>query len=124
MAGGGIGVLYGKRALLKQIAPAFSGGGMLQDLTGAEFQYAELPERWAGCLSFTVGGMSAQDAAAALNLRGMAVRSGHHCAIPAHRTLGIPASVRVSPAFYNTAKELRSFLRAMEEISSMCFRGV
>jgi len=59
-------------------------------------------------LSFTVEGMTANEAAAALDEAGICVRAGYHCAPWAHRTLGTFAegTVRISPGWYNTAAEM------------------
>ncbi len=77
------------------------------------------PRQYAGCISFTIEGMSAADISAVLNLKKIAVRSGHHCAIPLHRHFHQSASVRISPAFYNTYAELDQALQAIRDIAVM-----
>lgn len=57
-------------------------------------------------VSFIVDGIHAHDVAAYLNLWGIAVRAGHHCAQPLAKKLGIEASVRVSVACYNTMQDI------------------
>ena len=49
-------------------------------------------------------------------LRGIAVRSGHHCALPALRRFGVDQSVRASLAFYNTRADVDAFLRALHTL--------
>lgn len=61
----------------------------------------------AGIVSFTIDGLAASDVAAFLDGHGIAVREGHHCALPLHRKLGITASVRASFYLYNTREEVR-----------------
>jgi cysteine desulfurase/selenocysteine lyase len=51
-------------------------------------------------------GLQATDVATVLDNRGIAVRAGHHCTMPLHDLLGIPASTRASLAFYNTRGEI------------------
>lgn len=69
----------------------------------------------AGCISFNIDGVHPFDIGVFLNERGIAVRTGHHCASPLHRSLGIDGSVRISPAFYNTEDELRYAVDAIEK---------
>ena len=54
-----------------------------------------------GIVAFTVDGLHAHDVAAVLDREGVAVRAGHHCAMPLHTKLGIPASTRASFYLYN-----------------------
>lgn len=49
---------------------------------------------------------------------GIAVRSGHHCAEPLHRSLGIGASLRASLYLYNTHEEIEKFFRIFHTLIS------
>ena len=69
-----------------------------------------------GIISFTVDSIHAHDMAALLNERGVAIRAGHHCALPLHRALGITASARISFSYFNTRDEIDSFIAALTEI--------
>ena len=69
-----------------------------------------------GCLSFTVDGADAFDLAAALDQLGIMLRSGDHCAQMLHRKMGIPYSLRLSPAFYNTFEEMELLAEAIRTI--------
>jgi len=60
----------------------------------------------AGVMSFVLDDMRTEDVGVALNEEGIAVRSGHHCAQPILRRMGVESSVRPSLAFYNTREEL------------------
>lgn len=60
----------------------------------------------AGIVSFTVDGVHAHDVAQLLDRHGVAIRAGHHCAMPLHKRLGIGASNRASFYFYNTSAEI------------------
>jgi cysteine desulfurase/selenocysteine lyase len=59
-----------------------------------------------GIVSFTVDGIHAHDVAAVLDREGIAVRAGHHCAMPLHAAFGIPASARASFYVYNIPEEI------------------
>jgi cysteine desulfurase/selenocysteine lyase len=79
------------------------------------------PEKRTGLVSFTVTGIHAHDVASVMNTLGVAVRSGHHCTMPLHKKLGIPASVRASYYLYNTKADIdklvEGILKAKELLS-------
>ncbi|MFT3948439.1 MAG: family 2A encapsulin nanocompartment cargo protein cysteine desulfurase [Agriterribacter sp.] len=60
----------------------------------------------ASVLSFTLKGYSNDDVGKALNREGIAVRTGHHCAQPILRRMGVETTVRPSLAFYNTCEDV------------------
>ena len=64
--------------------------------------------------SFTMDGMAAQDVAQLLDLKGVCVRHGHHCTMPLHQELCVPATVRASLAFYNTTDDVDSLIDALQ----------
>ena len=66
--------------------------------------------------AFNVKGVHAHDVADLLGNAGICIRAGHHCTMPLHRFLGIPASARASLAFYNTEEEIDIFVKALIEI--------
>jgi cysteine desulfurase/selenocysteine lyase len=57
-------------------------------------------------VSFVVDGVHAHDVGQVLDDDGVAVRVGHHCALPLHRRFGLAATARASFAVYNTADEV------------------
>jgi cysteine desulfurase/selenocysteine lyase len=67
----------------------------------------------ASVLSFVLDGFRTEDVGAALNLDGIAVRAGHHCAQPILRRFGLESTVRPSLAFYNTCEEVDALIRAI-----------
>lgn len=69
----------------------------------------------AAVISFLVEGAHAHDLATLLDLEGVAVRSGHHCAHPLMAFLGVPATCRASLAFYNTFGEIDRLVAAIEK---------
>jgi cysteine desulfurase/selenocysteine lyase len=59
-----------------------------------------------GVVSFTVGDIHPHDLGQFLDNQGIAVRTGHHCAWPLTRKLGVPATTRASVYLYNTEEDL------------------
>ena len=70
----------------------------------------------AAVVSFLVEGAHAHDLATLLDLEGVAVRSGHHCAHPLMQFYGVPATCRASLAFYNTHEEIDAFVAALLKV--------
>jgi cysteine desulfurase / selenocysteine lyase len=70
----------------------------------------------ASVLSFVVDGVHAHDVGTILDHAGIAVRAGHHCAMPVMRRFGVPATVRASLAFYNTREELDALGAGLREV--------
>jgi cysteine desulfurase/selenocysteine lyase len=70
----------------------------------------------AAVISFLVEGAHAHDLATLLDLEGVAVRSGHHCAHPLMAFFGVPATCRASFAFYNTHDEIEAFAAALVKV--------
>jgi len=72
-----------------------------------------------GIVSFVIDGFSAQDVAMMLDEQGVAVRLGHHCAMPLHAKLGVSASLRASFYLYNTLDEIDRFAEALQSALRM-----
>lgn len=68
-----------------------------------------------GVFSFTVAGVPPHDLATILDDRGIAVRTGHHCAMPLHSKLGAESTARASLAGYNTKKDIDELVRGIRE---------
>ena len=172
----GIGVVYGKRALLDAMPPWQGGGNMIADVTfertvfqpppnkfeagtgniadavglGAAIDYVQrlgleniaryehdilayathllkpIPgvrligtaHEKASVLSFVLKGYTTEEVGKALNDEGIAVRSGHHCAQPILRRMGVETTVRPSLAFYNTCEEIDRMIAVVRRLSS------
>ncbi|MDG1580126.1 cysteine desulfurase [Pseudomonas sp. GOM6] len=65
--------------------------------------------------SFTVDGVHGADLAHLLTDQGIAVRNGHHCAMPLLKRLGLPGAIRVSLALYNNGEDLERFFSALDK---------
>lgn len=67
-------------------------------------------------ISFTIDKIHPLDLGTLLDLKGIAVRTGHHCAQPVMRFFDVPATTRASFAFYNTKEEIDSFITALKTV--------
>lgn len=67
-------------------------------------------------ISFVVEGVHHLDLGTMLDLQGIAVRTGHHCAQPTMRHFGVTGTARASFAFYNTKDEIDRFVKALQEV--------
>ena len=65
--------------------------------------------------SFTIDGIHPHDLATALDQEGIAIRSGHHCAMPLHTRLGVTATARASFYLYNTEEEIDRLVEGIEK---------
>lgn len=72
-----------------------------------------------GVVSFTYADESVSDLGALLDQQGIAVRVGHHCAMPLMEALGINGTVRVSLAAYNDMDDIERFVTALRESIAM-----
>jgi cysteine desulfurase/selenocysteine lyase len=70
----------------------------------------------AGVLSFVLDHVHAHDVGTILDQEGIAVRAGHHCAMPVMQRFGVPATTRASFAFYNTVEEIDALVRAIHRV--------
>ncbi len=169
----GIGVLYGKQALLEAMPPWQGGGEMIEEVTIERSTYQGLPYRFeagtpniAGAVglgaaveyltalprqalleqeralvalavsglsqmpgvrlvgepaerlsivSFVVEGSHPNDIGTLLDNQGIAVRTGHHCAMPLMRRLGVPGTVRAAFSLYNCRADVEAFLKGVEK---------
>jgi cysteine desulfurase/selenocysteine lyase len=170
----GIGVLYGKAALLEQMPPFQGGGDMIKSVSFEKTVYNDLPYKFeagtphiagaiglgvaleyleglgldhvaayehellahgterlvripglrligtarekAGVLSFVVDGIHPHDVGTILDREGIAVRTGHHCAMPVMTRFEIAATTRASLAFYNTHEEIDALADALGRV--------
>jgi len=65
--------------------------------------------------SFNLAKVHAHDVASIVNDYGVAMRSGHHCAQPLMRRLGVPATSRASLYTYNTKEEIDLFIHSLKK---------
>ncbi|WP_297073870.1 cysteine desulfurase [Thermococcus sp.] len=74
-------------------------------------------KKHAGVVSFNVPPLHPHDVAAILDENNIMVRSGHHCALPVMKKLGINGTVRASFHVYNSVEEVETFLGVLEDLT-------
>ena len=70
-------------------------------------------------LSFTLNDIHPHDIGTILDHEGVAVRAGHHCAMPVMEYFGVPATVRASFAVYNTFSEIDILFDAVDKVTGL-----
>jgi len=70
----------------------------------------------AGVLSFVLDEVHPHDVGTILDKEGIAIRTGHHCAMPVMKRFGVPATARASFAFYNTKGEIDALAAAIHKV--------
>jgi len=73
----------------------------------------------AGVMSFVLGDIHANDVGTLVDLHGVAIRTGHHCAMPVVQFFGLPATARASLGIYNTFEEIDILADALEKTNGM-----
>ena len=173
----GVGVLYGKQALLEAMPPYQGGGDMIRTVTFEKSTYAGLPHKFeagtpsiaeviglgaaidylntigmdkiaayeaellayatqealkidglkiigeakekGAILSFTLGKIHPHDIGTMLDSLGIAIRAGHHCAMPVMDFYKVPATARASFAMYNTRAEIDVLILGIKNLIEM-----
>ena len=171
----GIGALYGKKELLREMGPFLYGGEMIKEVKFENTKFNDLPwkfeagtmniaeaigfgaaidylnkigmeniesyekelveytyeklseikeieiygpsaEKRSGLVAFNIKGVHAHDTSQILDGEGIAIRAGHHCAMPLHSVLGIAASARASFYLYNTKEEIDKLAEGIKKV--------
>ncbi|HYM34008.1 MAG TPA: cysteine desulfurase, partial [Steroidobacteraceae bacterium] len=173
----GIGVLYGRESLLREMPPWQGGGEMILSVSFAKTTFNDLPHKFeagtphiagaiglasaidylngigmdriatyehtlldyatnelsklngltivgtaakkAAVVSFTLNGIHPHDIGTILDVEGVAIRTGHHCAMPVMEFYNIPATARASFSFYNTREEVDRLVAAVKKAQEM-----
>ncbi|MEN9408026.1 MAG: hypothetical protein RLZZ455_1242, partial [Candidatus Parcubacteria bacterium] len=77
------------------------------------------PSLRSGVISFNLRGIHPHDIAQVLGSKNICVRAGHHCAMPLHKKLGIPASVRISFGIYNDEEDIEAVIEGLQSVSDL-----
>ncbi|MCH4177524.1 MAG: cysteine desulfurase [Streptococcaceae bacterium] len=85
----------------------------LQAIEGLEIYGPKEPSAHTAVIAFNLDSIHPHDVATALDMEGVAVRAGHHCAQPLIEYLGIPATARASFYFYNTKADCDKLIEAI-----------
>ncbi len=70
-------------------------------------------------MSFKIDGLHPSDIGTLLDQQGIAIRTGHHCAMPLMDFYGVPGTARASFAFYNTLDEVEQLFTALQKIQRL-----
>lgn len=96
--------------------------GKLLEFPGVRVLGSRNSDSRSGSVSFVYNGVHAHDVATILDSFGVAVRSGHHCAMILHDRMKIPASVRVSFNVYTTKEDIDKLIKALSNVGKV-FQG-
>lgn len=87
----------------------------LKEIPGVRLIAEEDASKNIGIVSFLVDGIHPHDIAEILGREGVAVRAGHHCSMPLHTFLGVPATVRASFYLYNTRADIDALVAGIKK---------
>ncbi|MDK1044620.1 MAG: cysteine desulfurase [Anaerolineales bacterium] len=90
----------------------------LEEVPGVRI-YGPAAEHKGAVAAFTLSDAHPHDIAEILDRRGVAVRAGHHCAMPLHEKLGLPATTRASFYLYNTSDEIDSLIEGLYDVKKV-----
>ena len=90
----------------------------LAEVPGVTIYGPEAKDR-GGVTSFNLNGVHPHDVAQILDGDGIAVRAGHHCAMPLHDKLGIPASTRASYYLYNSVEDVDKLIDSLYRVKKI-----
>ena len=90
------------------------GTQQLQSLAGVKI--VGTARHKAGVLSFVMDGVHPHDIGTIVDQQGVAIRTGHHCAMPVMEHFHIPATARASLAFYNTREDIDALVQALDKV--------
>jgi len=93
------------------------GSAKLAQIDG--FRMIGTAARKAGVMSFVLGDIHANDVGTIVDLHGVAIRTGHHCAMPVAEFFDVPATARASLGVYNTFEEIDVLAHALEKVIGM-----
>jgi cysteine desulfurase/selenocysteine lyase len=93
------------------------GSGALSQIPG--LRLIGTAKEKAGVLSFILEGVHPHDVGTILDREGIAIRTGHHCAMPVMERFGIPATARASLAFYNTREEIDALVAGIHKVKEV-----
>lgn len=86
----------------------------LQAIEGLTIYGPQDPKDHTGVIAFNIEGLHPHDVATALDMEGVAVRAGHHCAQPLLNYLSVPATARASFYLYNTKEDADRLVEAIK----------
>ena len=105
---------------IKLPGEGFEGSEVVLDFQNDDgVQLVGTAARKAGILSFVVDGIHPHDLGTILDTEGVAIRAGHHCAMPVMTRFGIPGTARASFALYNGERDVAALVAAIDKAQEM-----
>jgi cysteine desulfurase/selenocysteine lyase len=92
--------------------------GSLEDIPGVKI-FGPSTENRGGVTAFTMEQVHPHDVAQVLDRYGIAIRAGHHCAMPLHERFNLPATSRASFYLYNQTQEIDQLVRAIYQVKDL-----
>lgn len=90
----------------------------LEEVPGVKV-YGPTADKKGGVASFTFEGVHPHDVSQIVDREGIAVRAGHHCAMPLHEKFGLVATTRASFYLYNTTEEIDHLIQALYKVKEV-----
>ena len=90
----------------------------LEEIPGVQV-YGPTAEHRGGVAAFTLAGVHPHDISQILDSQGVAIRAGHHCAMPLHEKYNVPATARASFYLYNTFQEVDKLAEAIYKVKEV-----
>jgi len=90
----------------------------LEEIPGVQV-YGPAARQRGGVASFTLAGVHPHDISQILDTDGIAIRAGHHCAMPLHEKFNLPATARASFYLYNTTEEVDRLAESIYKVKSI-----
>jgi cysteine desulfurase / selenocysteine lyase len=90
----------------------------LEEIPGVQV-YGPAAEHRGGVAAFTLAGVHPHDISQILDSQGVAIRAGHHCAMPLHEKYNLPATARASFYLYNTFQEVDKLAEAIYKVKEV-----
>lgn len=106
-----------EKAIMRYLLPE------LEKIEGLQIYGPLDPDKRTGLVTFNLGGIHPHDVATALDMEGIAVRAGHHCAQPLMRYLDVPATARASFYLYNSLAEAEQFVVSLKRTKEFFENG-
>lgn len=91
----------------------------LSNISDVEIYGPKNANKKTGLIAFNFNNVHPHDVSHILDDEGIEIRSGHHCAMPLHKRLGIESSARISFYIYNTKEEIDKFIEALKNIKKI-----
>lgn len=91
----------------------------LEKVPGLKLIGPTTPDKRGPVFSFVMEGIHPHDVASILDGVGVAVRAGHHCAMPLHKKFGVPATTRASFTIYNSEEDVHALINGLTKSKQM-----